>query len=183
MAKYVYGKRCKRCKMWQLILTSTAMKARKERKKRKPGKALVDTSICSSAPGSWRRSTMRAAQQVPAVTHTLSFIDVWATLKSHGKFKLHFFPHSFCILSNSLTLCCAKQFYQWALTAGPCFIPAAHGTAFQSSEIPYPVFLPPDSICKACTSTLSSLGPDWQQRHSAVQNTNQQERSNHLFKG
>lgn len=57
------------------------------------------------------------------------------------------------------------------------------GTAFQNSKIPCPVLLPPDSICKACTSALSSLASDWQQRHSAVQNTKQQQGSNHLFKG
>lgn len=111
-----------------------------------------------------------------SLTHTSG--DAWATLKSHGKLKLHFLSPFILYSVKFFNFMLCKK---WTLTARPCFIPAAQlivGTASQSGTITYP-----DSICKACTSTLSSLASDWQQRHSIVQNTNQQERSNHLFKG
>lgn len=115
-----------RCKIQQFILTSTAIKARKEKKKRNPGKAPVDISLCCSTPrGSWRRNTQpwTPAQQVSAAAHThfrrcLSYFN-------HMANENYSFFHSFCILANSLALCCAKQFYGWTMAAWPCCIPAA----------------------------------------------------------
>lgn len=135
-----------------------------------------------AAGGGTRCELPSRSQQ--SFTHTLG--DAWATLKSHGKLKLHFFP--FILYSTkffNFMLCktvLPVDLDNKTLLHPHCSTPTT-GTAFQSSKITYPVFLSTDSTCKACISTLSSLASDWQQRHSTVQDTNQQERSNHLFKG
>lgn len=56
------------------------------------------------------------------------------------------------------------------------------GTALSSSKSIYPVSLP-NSTCSASIGTLSSSASDWQQSHSAVQNTNQQKDQNIYLKG